>query len=99
MSKAKRSTIAVRGTAVSMVTGKDGDDISLPGIAFEFASWVSVEFKRYLIKEFQRLKDEENDRLQPGWNLQPTLANLLNPARAGLLKLQSGELRVTGTSS
>jgi KilA-N domain len=32
-------------------------------IAFEFASWVSVEFKLYLIKEFQRLKDDENSRL------------------------------------
>ena len=25
---------------------------------YEFASWISVEFKLYLIKEFQRLKDE-----------------------------------------
>jgi len=37
---------------------------------------VSVEFKLYLIKEFQRLKDEENDRLQLGWNLQRTLAKI-----------------------
>jgi len=28
-------------------------------IAFEFASWVSPEFKLYLITEFQRLKQEE----------------------------------------
>lgn len=28
-------------------------------IAFEFASWISVEFKLYLITEFQRLKQEE----------------------------------------
>jgi len=28
-------------------------------IAFEFASWISAEFKFYLIKEFQRLKEEE----------------------------------------
>ena len=45
-------------------------------IAFEFASWVSVEFKLYLIKEFQRLKDDENDRLKLGWNLQRTLARI-----------------------
>ena len=31
-------------------------------IAFEFASWVSAEFKLYLIKEFQRLKEEENKK-------------------------------------
>ena len=28
-------------------------------IAFEFASWVSPQFKLYLIKEFERLKKEE----------------------------------------
>ena len=28
-------------------------------IAFEFASWISPEFKLYLIKEFERLKDKE----------------------------------------
>ncbi len=28
-------------------------------IAFEFASWLSPEFKIYLIKEFQRLKEQE----------------------------------------
>jgi len=45
-------------------------------IAFEFGSWLSPEFKLYLITEFQRLKDEENDRLKLGWNLQRTLAKI-----------------------
>jgi hypothetical protein len=45
-------------------------------IAFEFGSWLSPEFKLYLIKEFQRLKEEENDRLHLGWNLQRTLAKI-----------------------
>ena len=45
-------------------------------IAFEFAFWISVEFKLYLIKEFQRLKDDENDRLQLEWNLQRTLSKI-----------------------
>ena len=30
-----------------------------PDIAFEFASWLSPEFKLYLIKEFERLKKNE----------------------------------------
>jgi len=30
-------------------------------IAFEYASWISEEFKLYLVKEFQRLKEEELD--------------------------------------
>ena len=33
-------------------------------IAFEFATWLSPEFKLYLIKEFQRLKQEENKKLE-----------------------------------
>jgi hypothetical protein len=45
-------------------------------IAFEFGSWLSPEFKLYLIKEFQRLKEEENQRLSLGWNLNRTLAKL-----------------------
>ena len=32
-------------------------------IAFEFASWISPEFKLYLIKDYQRLKSDENSRL------------------------------------
>ena len=41
-------------------------------IAFEFASWISVEFKLYLIKEFQRLEEKE---LQPlGRNIKRNLS-------------------------
>jgi len=42
-------------------------------IAFEFASWISAEFKLYLIKEFQRLKIEENERLSTGWSVKRIL--------------------------
>ena len=45
-------------------------------IAFEFASWISAEFKLYLIKEFQRLKDEESERLALGWDVKRTLAKV-----------------------
>jgi hypothetical protein len=45
-------------------------------IAFEFASWISVEFRLYLIKEFQRLKDDESRRLSLAWNLNRTLSKL-----------------------
>ena len=37
-------------------------------IAFEFASWVSPEFKLYVIKDYQRLKSDENSRLSAEWN-------------------------------
>jgi len=45
-------------------------------IAFEFASWVSSEFKLYLIKEFQRLKDIEQRRLDPEWNVNRVLSKV-----------------------
>jgi len=45
-------------------------------IAFEFASWISPEFKLYLIKEFQRLKEEENERLKLGWDVKRTLTKI-----------------------
>ena len=31
-------------------------------IDFEFASWISIEFKLFIIKEFLRLKTDESDR-------------------------------------
>lgn len=45
-------------------------------IAYEFASWISAEFKLFLIKEFQRLKEEENSRLALGWDLKRNLAKI-----------------------
>lgn len=45
-------------------------------IAFEFASWISAEFKLYLIKEFQRLKEEENERLTLGWDVKRMLTKI-----------------------
>lgn len=45
-------------------------------IAFEFATWISPEFKLYLIKEFQRLKIEENERLTLGWDAKRMLTKI-----------------------
>ena len=39
-----------------------------PDIAFEFASWLSPEFKLYLIKEFERLKSNESELYKVEWN-------------------------------
>ena len=45
-------------------------------IAFEFASWLSAEFKYLLIIEFQRLKEDETRRLSLEWDLQRTLSKI-----------------------
>ena len=57
-------------------SGRYGGTFAHQDIAFEFASWISAEFKFYFIKEFQRLKTDENDRLNLEWNLQRTLAKI-----------------------
>ena len=45
-------------------------------IAFEFASWISPEFKLYVIKDYQRLKHDENSRLSLSWNLNREISKL-----------------------
>lgn len=54
--------------------GRYGGTYAHKDIAFEFASWVSVEFKLYLIKEFQRLKDLEQQQL--GWDIRRNLTKI-----------------------
>ena len=54
--------------------GRYGGTFAHKDIAFEFASWISVEFKLYFIKEFQRLKEEEQKQL--GWTAKRELAKL-----------------------
>ena len=61
---------------ITSSAGRYGGTYAHKDIAFEFASWVSVEFKLYLIKEFQRLKEDENRRLSLAWNLNRTLSKL-----------------------
>ncbi|MEA3464724.1 MAG: KilA-N domain-containing protein [Thermodesulfobacteriota bacterium] len=55
-------------------SGRYGGTYADKDIAFEFASWVSVEFKLYLIKEFQRLKEQEQKQL--GWDIRRNLAKI-----------------------
>lgn len=55
-------------------SGRYGGTYAHKDIAFEFASWVSVEFKIYLIKEFQRLKEEELKQL--GWDIKRNLTKI-----------------------
>ena len=47
-----------------------------PDIAFEFASWLSPEFKLYLIKEFERLKRNESYQYKIEWNANRILSKV-----------------------
>lgn len=67
---------ATNATGIVSKSGRYGGTFAHKDIAFEFASWISIEFKLYVIKEFQRLKEDENDRLKLEWNLQRTLSKI-----------------------
>ena len=67
---------ATQAIGITSKSGRYGGTYAHRDIAFEFASWISSEFKLYLIKEFQRLKDDENRRLSLAWNLNRTLSKL-----------------------
>ena len=57
-------------------TGRYGGTYAHKDIAFEFASWISAEFKLFLIKEFQRLKNEEIETKSLEWNLSRSLSKI-----------------------
>ncbi|QOP43230.1 KilA-N domain-containing protein [Sulfurimonas sediminis] len=57
-------------------TGRYGGTYAHKDIAFEFASWISAEFKLFLIKEFQRLKEEEIEKQKLGWDIKRTLVKM-----------------------
>jgi len=67
---------ATNAKGIISKSGRYGGTFAHKDIAFEFASWISSEFKLYLIVEFQRLKEDENDRLKLEWSLQRTLAKV-----------------------
>jgi hypothetical protein len=63
-------------SAIGLISksGRYGGTYAHKDIAFEFATWISVEFKFFLIKEFQRLKDEEQKHL--GWSTKRLLTKI-----------------------
>jgi hypothetical protein len=61
---------------ITSKSGRYGGTFAHKDIAFEFASWISIEFKLFIIKEFQRLKDDESNRLNLQWNFQRTLSKV-----------------------
>lgn len=70
----KRWIESTRAIGLVSKAGRYGGTYAHKDIAFEFASWISVEFKLYLIKEFQRLKEEERKTL--GWDIRRNLAKI-----------------------
>lgn len=65
-----------RTNAISLQAkaGRYGGTYAHKDIAFEFAMWISPEFKIYIVKEFQRLKTEEQKLL--GWSAKRELSKI-----------------------
>ncbi len=59
---------------IKAISGRYGGTYAISDIAFEFASWVSVEFKLYLVREFQRLKADEQKQL--AWSAKRELSKI-----------------------
>jgi len=66
----------VNAIGIVSKAGRYGGTYAHSDIAFEFASWISAEFKLYIIKDYKRLKLDENSRLSLGWNLNREIAKI-----------------------
>ena len=59
----------VNAIGIVSKSGRYGGTFAHADIAFEFASWISAEFKLYIIKDYKRLKTDESSRLSLGYQL------------------------------
>ena len=66
----------VNAIGIISKAGRYGGTYAHSDIAFEFASWVSPEFKLYIIKDYQRLKADEAKRLEIGWDTKRELSKI-----------------------
>ena len=57
-------------------SGRYGGAFAHTDIAFEFASWISAEFKMYVIQDYKRLKSDENSKLSLSWNLNREISKI-----------------------
>lgn len=67
---------ATNAIGIISKSGRYGGTYAHKDIAFEFASWVSPEFKLYIIKDYERLKEDENSKLSLEWNVNRVLSKL-----------------------
>lgn len=70
----KQWTEKTNSKGIIAKAGRYGGTYAHKDIAFEFASWVSPQFKLYLLKEFQRLKEQEQAQL--GWSAKRELSKI-----------------------
>jgi hypothetical protein len=67
---------STNATGITVKAGRGGGTFAHKDIAFEFASWISNEFKLYIIKDYQRLKSNENSHISLDWNVKRILSKI-----------------------
>lgn len=67
---------ATNAIGIQSKAGRYGGTYAHTDIAFEFASWISAEFKLYIIKDYQRLKADESTRLSLDWNVKRSISKM-----------------------
>lgn len=67
---------ATNAIGIISKSGRYGGTFAHSDIAFEFASWISPEFKLYIIKDYQRLKKDEAEKLALGWDSKRELTKI-----------------------
>ena len=70
----KEFVARTKAISLQAKAGRYGGTYAHKDIAFEFAMWISPEFKVYIVKEFQRLKEEEQKTL--GWSAKRELSKI-----------------------
>lgn len=67
---------ATNAIGITSKSGRYGGTFAHKDIAFEFASWISAEFKLYVIKDYQRLKEAEASQPALEWNLSRAISKI-----------------------
>lgn len=70
----KKWIASTNAIGITSKSGRYGGTYAHSDIAFEFASWISPEFKLYIIKDYQRLKADESHTKQLDWNVKREIA-------------------------
>ena len=89
---AKTNAISLQAKA-----GRYGGTYAHKDIAFEFAMWISPEFKVYIVREFQRLKEEEQKQL--GWSAKRELSKINYRIHTDAIKHNLIPAEITTTQS
>ena len=89
----KEFVARTKAISLQAKAGRYGGTYAHKDIAFEFAMWISPEFKVYIVKEFQRLKEEEQKTL--GWSAKRELSKINYRIHTDAIKLNLIPAEVT----